>query len=211
MQPANAKANKETGSKNRRGRPRAFPAGVEAEAIAAWGEIVSTKRGLDNKSYAKIGAIAICPNGQPNPRHAWFASEQHIRQAVLAELGRIAKRHGAGVARKLADELADRVVAGEVATTREAAAWLRRVRLYQPGAKRAKPATAEALAHVIITAVTNWMSEHPDATPAMLGEALSDAYSLVEVYEDMDKRKNGDARKSETVSENIDEHATVTI
>lgn len=192
--------NSETVAKNRkRGRPLAFPIGETVATASVWGDLVGTRRGLTNKMYAKAGAMAVCPCGQRNPRHAWFANERRVRQAVLVELGRIARRYGAQTARDMADRLADKVAVGELSTTREAAAWLRQARLRQSGCR--KPARADVLEKVITTTIINWIAEHPDAKPALVGEALSRAYSLVEILEDLKERKS--AIVSETQVEDV--------
>lgn len=188
-----------TVSGNRRGRPRGFPLGADAEIRELWGGLITSLRGVRNKEYARVGAGAIVgPDGWLNPKHAWFATERRVRQGILTELGRIAMRFGRTTAVAMADKLADKVAAGELASTRDAAAWLRQARLRQSGCR--KPATAGALERTITTTIINWMSEHPDATPALVGEALSGAYSLVEVVEDICKRRNGVAGASEEVA-----------
>ena len=171
--------------KRRRGRRPAFPLGEDAAITAVWGGLITTKRSLRNKQYCVEGARAICPEGQRTARYAWFANDQRCRQAVLVELGRIAMRYGDATARSMADELAHKAAAGELSTTREAAAWLRQARLRQSGTR--KPATADALEKVITTTIITWMAEHPDATPALVAEALSGAHSLPEVLEDLRK------------------------
>ena len=55
--------------------------------------------------------------------------------------------------------------------------------------------TAVVLEKVITTTIVNWLAKHRDATPALVGEALSGAYLMVEILEDIEKRK------SATVSE----------
>jgi hypothetical protein len=71
---------------------------------------------------------------------------------------------------EMADQLADRVKAGEFKTTRQAAAWLRRARL---SASNNKPiAISQALEELITTTIKNSLFDHPDADANLVIDAL---------------------------------------
>src|SRR5215510_7549263 len=83
--------------KQRRGRPPAFEPDFDAALLPVWSDRIATQRSLRNKQYMILGLRAIRPDSveKINARHDWFAGSgkgQH-RQAVLAELGRIAIQH----------------------------------------------------------------------------------------------------------------------
>jgi hypothetical protein len=120
----------ETASANRgRGRKPAFSIGEDVAISSVWGGLITTRRSIRNKQYAAVGARAICPDGRPDPRHAWLATNDKARQSVLTELGRIARRQGNEAARVMANQVVEMVAAGAISTTREAESFLRETRL----------------------------------------------------------------------------------
>jgi len=176
--------------KKRRGRPPIFERKDDAVFRAIWGPDLGTTRTLRNKQYLACGQRAIKPDGKLlNERYRWFAGDgrKNYRQAVLVELGRIDIFYGEATAIAMADKLAEQVASGNLSTTREAAAWLRRARLSQSG--RPSKATVDALERLITTTIIAYVAEHPDVTPEMVRQALCGAYELPEVLEDMDKRR----------------------
>jgi hypothetical protein len=179
-----------TASKNPRGRPRIFPIGEDVAAKAQFGGMVTTTQGLRNKQYAIAAATVLFPAGQRDARYAWIATDAKMRQAVLVEIGRIAVRFGAETARAVADGAVTRAAAGQFATTKQAAAWIRNGRLEELSAVR--PVGAGALQAVILSAVRGWLGEHPNATPVMVQEALGAAARVLAT----------DPRKSATVAKN---------
>jgi hypothetical protein len=183
-----ATSNKETVSeKKRRGRPPMFNPEFDAAIRGVWSDRITTKRSLRNKQYMARGTRAIRFYDEPNERYRWFAGDgTRPRQAIFVELGRIAIRYGDATAVAMADKLVQHVIEGKLSTTREAAAWLRRARLSATG--RSPEASAEALERLITTTIITWVSEHPDATPEMVRQALCGTYSLPEILEDMSKR-----------------------
>jgi hypothetical protein len=157
--------------KKRRGRPPAFDAGFDAAVRAGWGDLVLTKRSFRNKGYLTRAIRVVRPDGKLNERYRWFAGEgKSFRQAVLVELGRIAVQLGDATAVTMADRLADIADEGELTTTRAAAACLRRARLSLAG--KPSEASADALERLIITMIDGYLDQHPDATAALVQEAL---------------------------------------
>ncbi len=168
--------------KPRRGRPPSFLPEADAAVLVIWQGDINNRRTLRNKQYMSVGLGAIRPDDKPNERHGWFAGEgKGYRQAVLVELGRIADAFGDAIALTMADKLANMVGAGEVSTTREAAACLRRARLSLTG--KPSQASAAALEDLIVTTIINYVSEHPDASSALVQEALCGACTVAEAME----------------------------
>ena len=94
-------------------------------------------------------------------------------------------RYGDATAVKMADRLAAEVAAGELVTTREAAAWLRNRRLSVSG-KPSKP-TAAALESIINRTIVDYLTEHPAMTAALVQEALCGAYGFAEWLADKER------------------------
>lgn len=172
--------------KPRRGRPPSFVPEADAAIHAVWQGQINTRRTLRNKQYMVLAVRAISPDGKRNARYGWLAGDgKNHRQAILVELGRIAGRYGDATAVAMADELASQVKDGNLSNTREAAAWLRRRRLSAGG--KPSTATSSALEDLITTTIINYLGEHPDATAALVQEALCGAYSFAERLADMEK------------------------
>src|SRR5262249_452570 len=141
-----------------------------------WPE-VRTKRSIQNKGYMSRACSIFRPDNKLNERYRWFAGEgKSWRQAVLVELGRIGVSYGDVTAIAMADKLVGQLESGDLSTTREAAAWLRRARLSAVG--RPSKATVDALERLITTTILTYVTEHPDTTTAMVQKALWGAYSI---------------------------------
>jgi hypothetical protein len=170
---------KETVSDNgRRGRPQAFGPDMDAAIAIAWEGATMTKRTTRNKQYIIMAQRAISLDGQGDgefhEHHGWFVGGgRNYRQTVLAELGRIAVRYGDVTARAIADELADKVLSGEITTTRQAASWLRRCRLSASG--KINMARAGGLQQALVAAIDSYLDQHPDATAALVRDAVCGA------------------------------------
>jgi hypothetical protein len=149
---------------------------------------VRTTRSIRNKQYLGLGLRAICTQDKhPSEQHPWiFRNEGRVRQAVLVELGRIAARYGAEIAKQMADRLEAEVAAGELVTTREAAAWLRNRRLSV--SRKPSKGTATALESILNRTIVDYLTEHPDMTGALVQEALCGSYGFAEWLADKEKK-----------------------
>lgn len=170
--------------KSKRGRPPLF----NSDAMRALYPEVRTTRSIRNKQYLALGVRAICTaDTHPSEQHPWiFRKDTRVRQAVLVELGRIAARYGAETAKKLAERLAAEVAAGQLLTTREAAAWLRNRRLSVSG--KPSKGTAAGLESILNRTIVHYLTEHPDMTAALVQEALCGAYGFAEWLADKEKK-----------------------